>query len=60
MAKRAAEEAAGSAAKVPKLGDSVPDVNLHRGFPPTMVSLRELCKEKKVVLVGLPGAFTPT
>jgi 2-Cys peroxiredoxin 5 len=48
------------AARAAKVGDAVPDVNLHKGFPPTMVSLKEATKGKKVVLVGLPGAFTPT
>jgi hypothetical protein len=42
------------------VGDKVPSVNLHKGFPPEKVPLAELCKGKKVVLVGLPGAFTPT
>jgi len=42
------------------VGDSVPSVDLHKGFPPEKVSLTEFCKGKKVVLVGLPGAFTPT
>jgi 2-Cys peroxiredoxin 5 len=43
-----------------KVGDMIPDVSLDKGFPPTKVSLREATKGKKVVLVGLPGAFTPT
>jgi hypothetical protein len=41
-------------------GDEIPDVSLHSGFPPEKVSLPELCKGKLVVLVGLPGAYTPT
>lgn len=43
-----------------KVGDMIPDVSLDKGFPPSKVSLREATKGKKVVLVGLPGAFTPT
>jgi peroxiredoxin len=43
-----------------KVGDQIPDVSLHKGFPPKMVSLKEATKGKKVVLVGLPAAFTPT
>jgi len=42
------------------VGDSVPAVALHKGFPPEKVPLADFCKGKKVVLVGLPGAFTPT
>lgn len=30
------------------------------GFPPTKVDLAARCAGKKVVLVGLPAAFTPT
>mmetsp|Transcript_80183 Transcript_80183/g.259804 ORF Transcript_80183/g.259804 Transcript_80183/m.259804 type:complete len:130 (+) Transcript_80183:88-477(+) len=47
-------------AKNVKVGDTIPDVSLDAGFPPTKFALREFCKGKKVVLVGLPGAFTPT
>jgi len=40
-------------------GHPIPNVALHKGFPPAMVKLNDFCKGKKVVLVGLPGAFTP-
>mmetsp|Transcript_2563 Transcript_2563/g.4397 ORF Transcript_2563/g.4397 Transcript_2563/m.4397 type:complete len:125 (-) Transcript_2563:631-1005(-) len=43
-----------------KVGDPIPDVSLDNGFPPEPFPLKEFCKGKKVVLVGLPGAFTPT
>jgi len=43
-----------------KVGDSIPAVELDKGFPPEKVALADFCKGKKVVLVGLPGAFTPT
>jgi len=64
-AKAKAKATAGAAeAKTPlrrlRVGDEMPDVSLHKGFPPEKVSLPELCKGKLVVLVGLPGAFTPT
>lgn len=49
-----------SVAKNVKVGDAIPNVSLDKGFPPEKVSLPEFCKGKKVVLVGLPGAFTPT
>jgi len=46
-----------------KVGDSIKG-ELHKAFPPTvpenLLKLDEFCKGKKVVLVGLPGAFTPT
>ena len=44
-----------------KVGDRIPAVNLHEGFgPPKMISLTDFCKGRKVVVCGLPGAFTPT
>eukprot|EP00746_Dinoflagellata_sp_MGD_P091191 gnl/MRDRNA2_/MRDRNA2_36121_c0_seq1.p2 gnl/MRDRNA2_/MRDRNA2_36121_c0~~gnl/MRDRNA2_/MRDRNA2_36121_c0_seq1.p2 ORF type:complete len:126 (+),score=23.48 gnl/MRDRNA2_/MRDRNA2_36121_c0_seq1:119-496(+) len=43
------------------VGDMVPNINLHKGFgPPEMVPLADFCKGKKIILMGLPGAFTPT
>lgn len=42
------------------VGDAVPKVSLDQGFPPVKVALPDYCKDKKIVLVGLPGAFTPT
>mmetsp|Transcript_80174 Transcript_80174/g.259757 ORF Transcript_80174/g.259757 Transcript_80174/m.259757 type:complete len:147 (+) Transcript_80174:60-500(+) len=47
-------------AKNVKVGDAIPGVSLDKGFPPEKFNLQEFCKGKKVVLVGLPGAFTPT
>jgi len=43
-----------------KVDDPIPAVELDKGFPPEKVALKDFCKGKKVVLVGLPGAFTPT
>lgn len=48
-----------AAAKV-QVGDPIPNIGLHKGFPPEKFTLAEFCKGKKVVLMGLPGAFTPT
>jgi len=46
------------------VGKKVPSVELHTQFglpgDDTRIDLSEFCKGKKVVLVGLPGAFTPT
>jgi hypothetical protein len=38
----------------------IPDVNLHSGFPPTFVNMAHHTVGRKVFVVGLPGAFTPT
>jgi hypothetical protein len=42
------------------LGDKIPSVNMHLGFPPAMVNMAERTAGKKTILVGMPGAFTPT
>mmetsp|Transcript_20006 Transcript_20006/g.54532 ORF Transcript_20006/g.54532 Transcript_20006/m.54532 type:complete len:202 (-) Transcript_20006:206-811(-) len=41
-------------------GMPIPNIGLHKGFPPEKVMMGDFCKGKKVVFVGLPGAFTPT
>jgi len=43
-----------------KVGDPIPNIALDDGFPPKPFNLPEFCKGKKVVMVGLPGAFTTT
>lgn len=42
------------------VGQKVPSVNLHSGFPPDMVNAADYVKGRSVIIVGLPGAFTPT
>lgn len=42
------------------VGDSLPSVELHQGFPPKKYNLADFAKGKSIVIVGLPGAFTPT
>merc|ERR1712018_157850 len=42
-----------------KVGDSVPSVDLFEGAPDQKVNLAEVCKDGKVVIFGVPGAFTP-
>ena len=41
-------------------GDAVPAVELYYDFPPTKINVAEYTKGKKIVLLGMPGAFTPT
>ena len=42
------------------VGDSLPSVEIDLGFPPSKVNVAEYVAGKKVILMGLPGAFTPT
>lgn len=42
------------------VGDAIPSVDMHEEFPPEMVNLAEYSKGKSIIMVGLPGAFTPT
>ena len=39
------------------VGDKLPSVDLHLGFPPKKYNLAEYSKGKKIVLLGLPGAL---
>ncbi|MEO8876737.1 MAG: peroxiredoxin [Polyangiaceae bacterium] len=51
-----------------KIGDRIPDATLTESIefgdacplPPAKVSVGEATKGKKIVIFGLPGAFTPT
>mmetsp|Transcript_16331 Transcript_16331/g.30715 ORF Transcript_16331/g.30715 Transcript_16331/m.30715 type:complete len:182 (+) Transcript_16331:87-632(+) len=42
------------------VGDKFPSVELDMGFPPTKVNMGERLAGKKAIVVGVPGAFTPT
>jgi len=43
------------------VGDKIPsDIELYHQFPPKKINLAEYCADKSVILLGLPGAFTPT
>jgi hypothetical protein len=39
------------------VGDKLPSVDLHLGFPPKKYNLAEYSKGKKIILLGLPGAL---
>jgi hypothetical protein len=43
-----------------KTGDKIPAASLDFGFPPEKVFLPEYTSGKKMLIIGLPGAFTPT
>jgi hypothetical protein len=44
-----------------EVGDTLPaSIELHHNFPPEKINLLERFKGKNAILVGLPGAFTPT
>jgi hypothetical protein len=50
-----------AATKTIRVGDAMPkDLTLHYGFPPQTVNLDGRLRDKNVLLIGLPGAFTPT
>lgn len=38
----------------------LPLVDLHYGFPPDLINIAQYGAGKKMFIVGLPGAFTPT
>ncbi|KAK3914234.1 Peroxiredoxin-5, mitochondrial [Frankliniella fusca] len=42
-----------------KVGDKVPSVDLYEKTPANKVNFASLCEGKKVVVFGVPGAFTP-
>jgi hypothetical protein len=39
------------------VGDQLPSVDLHLGFPPKFYNLADYAKGKKMILLGLPGAL---
>jgi len=43
-----------------QIGEQLPSVALDYGFPPEKINLAERASGKNIILVGLPGAFTPT
>ena len=46
--------------KTIKVGDTVPSVEIDLGFPPSKVNVLEYTQQKTLILMGLPGAYTPT
>lgn len=43
-----------------KVGDTIPSALVQSGFPPEEFDMAKRIAGKKVILMGLPGAFTPT
>jgi peroxiredoxin len=43
-----------------KTGEKIPAVSLDFGFPPQKVFLPDYTSNKNMLIIGLPGAFTPT
>uniref|UniRef100_UPI00398F3E3D peroxiredoxin-5, mitochondrial n=1 Tax=Pristiophorus japonicus TaxID=55135 RepID=UPI00398F3E3D len=49
-----------AAAAMPfKVGDKLPSIDVHEEDPHTIVNIAKLFENKKGVLFGVPGAFTP-
>jgi hypothetical protein len=44
-----------SARTFASVGDKLPSVDLHLGFPPKKHNLADFAKNKSILLVGLPG-----
>lgn len=42
-----------------KVGDKLPSVDLFENTPADMVNLAETTAQKKIIVFGVPGAFTP-
>ena len=42
------------------VGTKLPAIDLDFGFPPEKIDLANRVAGKKVIVIGLPGAFTPT
>ena len=43
-----------------QVGEKVPNAELHFGFPPEKIDLSSRIAGRNVILLSLPGAFTPT
>lgn len=42
-----------------KVGDNLPSVDLFENTPTEKVNLADVAKSKKIIVFGVPGAFTP-
>lgn len=49
----------GSAVRAVKVGDTIPSAPLYEGSPGNEVNLAEEIGNKKALIVGVPGAFSP-
>lgn len=43
-----------------KVCDTIPYVDLYGNSPQEVINIRDLCGGRRIVLFGLPGAFSPT
>jgi peroxiredoxin len=50
----------GAGVEAIRVGDRVPSIDLDYGFPPEKINLADRVAGKNVIVVSLPGAFTPT
>jgi 2-Cys peroxiredoxin 5 len=48
-----------TAQRLIKVGDKIPEAEVFVGLPPAATKITSLFQGKKVVLFGVPGAFTP-
>eukprot|EP00912_Choanoflagellata_sp_UC4_P001797 UC4_evm5s1151 len=42
------------------IGSRLPSTELHLGFPPAKICLSDFASGKRIIMLSLPGAFTPT
>jgi hypothetical protein len=49
-----------TASKHPMTNTKLPMVDLHYGFPPQLVNVAQYAANKNMLILFLPGAFTPT
>ncbi|CAG0912273.1 unnamed protein product [Notodromas monacha] len=56
---RASTEILQTIRSMSSVGQAIPDATLFENSPGNKVNVKELCKGKKAIIFGVPGAFTP-